>query len=180
MRFVQFITQFIVGTGSLWRSAAPIDAAAELTQHEYSRRLAERERRLARISSLYRRLWVAFIACVAAAVVVGFLRLMSLLPLVWVLPPLAAAAFAFRSLTRLANDHAHLSKVIRFYETGVARLCGQWQGMGVGGEQYHQRNIPMPPISICLVLDHFSNCYVQRALLSAVRHWRIGCSTPRD
>ena len=139
MRFVQFITQFIVGTGSLWRSAAPIDAAAELTQHEYSRRLAERERRLARVSSLYRRLWVAFIACVTAAVVVGFLRLMSLLPLVWVLPPLAAAAFAFQSLTRLANDHAHLSKVIRFYETGVARLCGQWQGMGVGGEQYHPK-----------------------------------------
>lgn len=136
MRFAQFIAQVITASRSLRKPAVRLHATTELPGHEYCRRLTEREQQLAKIRTIYKRLWVGFTAAVTASCVIGFSSLLSLLPLVWMLPPLAAAASAFHSLTQLANKHTRISKIIGFYEIGIARLCGRWQGIGASGEQY--------------------------------------------
>jgi hypothetical protein len=109
---------------------------------EYITRLNEREANLERCWAVHRRFWIYLIASATAVTAIGLLVLASRLDVAWIVPPLGAAAISFHALTRNAQLHARLSKIVAFYDSGIDRLRNQWQGRGVGGEEFRTGEHP--------------------------------------
>jgi hypothetical protein len=85
-------------------------ASYETPESEYVRRLQTRQRQLASVEKLHRRLWTYLLPSVVA------LRI-------------------FWALGRNARLHRGVGRIVGFCELGIARLRNQWQGRGTGGEE---------------------------------------------
>jgi len=113
------------------------NTARETPDREYARRLSERQRQLAGIRGLHQRLWTYVIAAALAGIVVAWAALSShLVSALWILLPSAVVLSIIQSLTKNARIHSRVQRIVKFYELGVARLRHQWQGRGIGGEQF--------------------------------------------
>lgn len=104
---------------------------------EYSRRLREREEELANTISQHRRLWGCFVGLVGAGCLVIYLALaLHSIPLSWAILPALTGPMVIRMLAQNSRDHDRALRVIRFYDSGIARLRGEWQGRGIHGEEF--------------------------------------------
>jgi len=113
------------------------DLACETPRSEYTRRLSERQQQLTRIENLHRALWTYIV--IAALSGVGILYAAhspTALSKIWLLLPLAITLSSAQSLAKNARMHARVRRMVRFYESGLGRLAEEWQGRGVGGEEF--------------------------------------------
>jgi len=116
---------------------ASTNTANETPDGEYARRLSEQQRQLAGIRVLHQRLWTYLIVAALAGIVVAWVAFSShLVSALWILLPSAVVLFINQSLKKNARLHSRVQRIVRFYELGLARLRHQWQGRGVGGEQF--------------------------------------------
>jgi hypothetical protein len=115
--------------------------AYEIPEHEYARRLSERQRQLAGIRVRHQRLWTYLIVAALTGIVVAWAALSShLVSALWILLPSAVALSTIQSLMQNARIHSRVLRIVSFYEFGVARLRHQWQGRGIGGGQFRPDN----------------------------------------
>jgi len=113
------------------------DRACETPQTEYARRLRERQQQLTRIENQHRILWIYIIGAALAAV--GLLyapHSPNAAPRVWLLLPLTVALSSAHSLAKNARICGQVARMVRFYAGGLARLAHEWQGQGIGGEDF--------------------------------------------
>jgi hypothetical protein len=124
------------------REASP-NAAHETPEGEYVRRLSERQQQLASIRGLHQRLWIYLIAAALAGIVVAWAALAShLFSVLWILLPSVVVLLFTQSLMKNARMHSSVLRIVSFYELGLARLHHEWQGRGIGGEQFRPDNHP--------------------------------------
>ena len=110
---------------------------SEIPESEYRRRLTWREQQLAEIRVLHRRLWAYLIGAALASIVISYAALSShMISPLWILLFPAMALSIIQSLTKNARAHSSVQRIVRFYEFGVARMRHQWQGRGIGGEEF--------------------------------------------
>jgi hypothetical protein len=100
-----------------------------------------REEQLTHIRALHRRLW-AYLAAVAltGVIVVSVTFSTHLISPLWTLLPAIITLSIVQSLAKNARTHAEIRRILRFYELGVERLRHQWQGRGIGGEEFLPEN----------------------------------------
>jgi hypothetical protein len=111
-------------------------ASYETPESEYVRRLQTRQRQLASVEKLHRRLWTYLAADALAGLVVLSAAFSShLISKVWILLPSVVALRIFWALGRNARLHRGVGRIVGFCELGIARLRNQWQGRGTGGEE---------------------------------------------
>jgi Flp pilus assembly protein TadB len=102
------------------------NTAQEIPNGEYTRRLAEMQRRLAGIRELHQRLWTYLITAALAGIVVAWAALsLHSVSALWILLPLVVALSIFQSLTKNARLHSRMRWIVSFYELGVGRLHHQ-------------------------------------------------------
>jgi Flp pilus assembly protein TadB len=115
----------------------------EIPESEYTRRLGDRQRQLAGIRALHRRLWTYLILAALAGTVVTWAALSSpLVSILWILLPAVVALSIVQSLTRNARLHARVQRIVSFYEIGLGRLGNEWQGRGIGGANFRPESHP--------------------------------------
>lgn len=130
-----------MSTSEFAGSEAVTSTAHEIPESEYARRLSERQQQLANIKVLHQRLWIYLTAAALAGIVVTWAALSArLVPALWILLPSVAALSIIQSLMKNARAHSRVQRIVSFYELGVARLRHQWQGRGIGGEQFRPDN----------------------------------------
>ena len=123
------------------RREALSNEAHGIPQSEYARRLSERERQLASVRALHHRLWTYVIVAAFAGIVVVWASSGShLISGLWILLPSVVFVFSIQSLRKNAGTHKRVQRITSFYELGLARLRHQWQGRGIGGEEYLPEN----------------------------------------
>jgi hypothetical protein len=111
-------------------------ASRETPESEYARRLQTRQRQLASVEKLHRRLWTYLAGDALAGLVVLSAAFSShLISKVWILLPSVVALRIFWALGRNARLHGCVERIADFCELGIARLHNQWQGHGAGGEE---------------------------------------------
>lgn len=126
-----------MSTSEFSECEASTNTANETPDGEYARRLSEQQRQLAGIRVLHQRLWTYLIVAALAGIVVAWVAFSShLVSALWILLPSAVVLFINQSLKKNARLHSRVQRIVRFYELGLARLRHQWQGRGVGGEQF--------------------------------------------
>jgi predicted ATPase len=117
------------------------NTAHESPEIEYARRLSEQQQELRSIGSLHQRLWIYLIVAALAGIVVAWAALSShLVPAFWILLPSVVVLSMTKSLMKNARIYSRVRRIVSFYELGVARLRHQWQGRGIGGEQFRPDN----------------------------------------
>ena len=103
----------------------------------YSERLAQRRAEIARREERHKLLGHGRLALAVAAAAVVWLALASkALSIVWALVPGAAFVALVVVHERLLAERDRLSRAARYWERGLARLDGQWAGMGEPGDRY--------------------------------------------
>src|SRR6516162_108404 len=103
----------------------------------YSERLAQRRAEIARREERHKLLGHGRLALAVAAAAVVWLALASkALSIVWALVPGAAFVALVVVHERLLAERDRLSRAARYWERGLARLDGQWTGMGEPGDRY--------------------------------------------
>ncbi len=112
-----------------WRAMEPREL--------YASRLAERQQEIARLSGLERRISFARLAAIAIALAAAALSQG------WIA---ASAVVAFIVLVivheRYVRRRGHLERSASFYQSGVDRLSGRWQGRGFGGDAFLDEHHP--------------------------------------
>ena len=117
------------------------NTAHAIPESEYARRLSERQQQLASVRVLHQRLWTYLIAATWLASLVAWAALSShLVSALWILLPSVVVLAIIKSLMKNARIHSRVQRIVSFYELGVARLRHQWQGRGIGGEQFRPDN----------------------------------------
>jgi len=115
----------------------------EILESEYTRRLGERQRQLAGIRALHRRLWASLVVATLAGIVAAFAALSShSVSKLWIGLPVVVGLSIIQSLTKNARSHSRVQRIASFYELGVGRLRHQWQGRGIGGEEFRPESHP--------------------------------------
>lgn len=97
---------------------------------EYARRLRTCNEQLGRINRRHVALWACFAIAAGASVWVAFASSFHWNLVLW---PVLALLAAFGLLMRNSRDHDRLCQLIGFYESGLARLHGEWRGRGIDG-----------------------------------------------
>lgn len=131
-------------------------------ENEYTRRLTSRERQLAAMKKLHRRLWVYFIVAIIALATVAALAVLLGLSYLWALPPCWLLLASLTSLRRNALRHQRVQRIAAFHEAGLRRVRHQWQGHGIAGENFVPGNHPYAQD-----LDLFGKASVFELLCSA-------------
>ena len=107
---------------------------------EYPRRLRLREEQLAGIRLRHQHLWSVLVLVAGAACLVAFQALVShTVPFLWIILPALAGAAIFGKLTQNSRAYDRMDRVVRFYQSGVARLHSQWRGQGTSGEEFQEQ-----------------------------------------
>ena len=107
---------------------------------EYSRRIQQRENQLACTIRRHQHLWVCFASIAGAGCLAVYLALVShSISLTWVILPVVAAPMVIQRLAQNSRDYSRAQRIIRFYEGGIARLRGEWQGRGRRGEEFKRQ-----------------------------------------
>jgi len=115
----------------------------EIPESEYNRRLDEWERRLVAIRVLHYRLWAYLAIAIVTGIVVSLVTLsVPSVSKLWIILPCLLAGYSVKSLAKNANRHGRVRRIVNFYELGIARLHHQWQGRGVGGEEFRPDQHP--------------------------------------
>jgi len=126
-----------VRRSSAGSSTALNNGGNETPASEYSRRLKRGEEQLAAIRGLHQHLWTYLIVAAVAGVVVGYVVLSSkLIPVLWILLPVAMILCILQALSKNARTHSTVQRIVKFYELGVARLSQQWKGLGIDGKEF--------------------------------------------
>jgi hypothetical protein len=113
------------------------DVQSEVPEGEYARRLEHRKQQLKGIEVLHKRLWSCLLLATLAGLVLGYAALWShLVSPHWTVLPLLAVLSIVRSLAKNAHQHSRVRRVAAFYRQGLERLRHQWQGRGIGGEEF--------------------------------------------
>src|SRR5262245_54408571 len=106
-------------------------------REEYEQRLEARRTALASCGRQYRILGnlraLVFLAAVAI-VFASFHR--ETLTVWWLLVPAALFVWLTLRLQSARNERANLSRLVAFYERGLARLDGRWAGSGETGDRF--------------------------------------------
>ena len=116
-------------------------APHESPESEYARRLRFRERQIASVTNLHRRLWIYMSAAALGCMIVTWAALSShLISELWIVLPSVVVLSILRALGRNAQLQGRVERIIRFYELGMARLSHHWQGLGVSGDELRPAN----------------------------------------
>lgn len=119
------------------------NGAQEFPEREYTHRLDKRQRQGAAIRTLHLRLWAYLILVVLAGIGIVYVAHASqLISMFWILLPSASALSIVQSLAKNSRVHSRVLRIANFYELGIARLRGQWQGHGTGGEELQPKTHP--------------------------------------
>jgi MutS domain V len=119
------------------------DTTHQTPENEYTRRLGDRQQQLADVRALHRRLWTYLIINALAGIAIACSTLSShSISTLWILLPSVLVLFIFRSLTNNVCNYSRVQRIANFYELGIARLRHQWQGQGIGGEEFRPDKHP--------------------------------------
>jgi MutS domain V len=137
----------MANSGSVQPSNVGVSTAAiharQIPESEYVRRLYARQQQLGGIRALHRRLWTYLILAVLGGILIAYATLSSRSSSkIWILLPSVLILSILQSLTKNARIHGRLQRIVNFYELGVARLRHQWQGRGMGGEEFQPEKHP--------------------------------------
>jgi hypothetical protein len=125
------------------RRGVLVNAALEFPESEYTHRLDERQRQATGIRMLHLRLWIYLIVAVLAGIVIAYVALTShIISTLWILLPSVSALSIVQSLAKNSRTHSRVQRILNFYELGIARLRGKWQGRGIGGEELQPETHP--------------------------------------
>jgi hypothetical protein len=125
------------------RHATVTNSAHKIPESEYSRRLGERQRQLASITVLHRRLWAYLVSTALTGIVVAFMALSwHSISKLWILLPAVVGLSIVQSLTKNSHFHSRVRRIATFYDVGVARMNHQWQGRGIDGANFRPKNHP--------------------------------------
>lgn len=120
-----------VGTDAL------ANAANEVPESEYARRLNKRKEQLANIGVRHRRLWMYLVVGALTGIIVIWAALsLHLVSALWILLPLVVGLSTILSLTENARSYNRVQRIVDFYELGLLRLRHQWQGRGADGKEF--------------------------------------------
>jgi hypothetical protein len=127
------------GTASAGRCTGSI----HLPESEYTRRLFHAQQQLAAIRARHRHLWLClgFFGLTAVATTSAIFSSPSISRL-WILLPFAITVKLTQSLGRNAANHSRVQRIVSFYELGLERLNGRWQGRGIPGDELRPANHP--------------------------------------
>jgi hypothetical protein len=119
------------------------NVAQKCPESEYTHRLDERQRQAAGIRTLHVRLWTYLVVVVLASAVAGYVAHTShIISMLWILLPSISILSIVQSLGRNSRAHSRVQRIVNFYELGIARLRGHWQGRGTGGEELRPKTHP--------------------------------------
>jgi len=109
-----------------------------LAVEEYSKRLQDRERRVAHYEALHMRLGNVrlALAVVAAGIAWESLRRHTLSPW-WMFVPLVLFVFVAAYHSRILRARDLAQRAVSFYRSGLARIEDRWQGSGQTGERFN-------------------------------------------
>lgn len=112
-------------------------------ENEYTRRLDERQRQAVAIRMLHLRLWAYLIVVVLAGIIIAYLAYVPhIISTLWILLPSVSVPSIVQSLAKNSRTHSQVQRILNYYELGIARLRGQWQGRGSGGEELQPETHP--------------------------------------
>jgi hypothetical protein len=119
------------------------NTAHEIPESEYTRRLGERQRQLAGITVLHRRLWTYLAAITLISILIAWAALSShSVSKLWILLPSVVGISIIQSLAKNAGLHRRVQRIVSFYELGLGRLRHQWQGRGIDGANFKPQSHP--------------------------------------
>ena len=132
----------------------------------YAAQLSARQRDAAAFESTNARFAYARLAIAIAAAAVVWLALSSGYSILWVLIPVCAFVALMMAHERVQRRVQRLRRAQTFFERGVARLKGEWEGHGETGEGYLDPAHPYFRISISSARRRFSSCSRRRVRTS--------------
>jgi hypothetical protein len=150
----------------------------------YAQLLAQRKQEIAWREARHNRLGYGRLAVAAAAAVILWLALAEgTLSIAWVLAPVAAFAALVIIHDRLLRRLDRHRRAVSFFETGIARINGQWAGTGESGDRYLDPHHPY-----AADLDLFGKGSLFELLSTARTHigedtlarWLLAPATPGD
>ena len=113
----------------------------EMPEDEYLRCLGKRDKQLTSIRALHQRLWTYLIVVVMTGITIAYAALsLHMVSPLWILLCPGMVLSIIHSLTKNARAHSRVQRLVKFYELGVARLRHQWQGRGIGGDEFLPKN----------------------------------------
>jgi hypothetical protein len=136
----------------------------------YAALLSQRQKDAAALEGVTARLAYARLAVFAAAAAVVWFALSSGYSILWVLIPVAVFGGLMMVHERVTRRLERLRRAAAYFENGIARLNGEWEGRGETGERYFDPSHPYAQD-----LDIFGKGSLFQLLSSARTH--IGEST---
>src|SRR4051812_48703195 len=109
----------------------------------YTQFLERRRSELAGLQSRHRGMGYAKLAMAAIAILLVWLSLArGAFSIVWVLAPIAAFAVLVVAHETVLHSMERVRRAERYFETALARLDGNWQGIGEPGDRYAEPEHP--------------------------------------
>lgn len=109
---------------------------------EYGRRLADRKTALETENQTSRKLWIARRIVFAIAAVLGVLAFDGHVSWWWLALPVAVFIALMVIHQRALSEIERLTRSVKFYERGLARVDDNWAGTGETGEQFADQSHP--------------------------------------
>jgi hypothetical protein len=104
---------------------------------EYTRRLADRQRRAAELGAAERRIGNWRLVVFALGLVIAWMAFgMDVLAPAWVALPVAAFVALVFAHTRIIPARRRADRAVQYYELGLARIQDRWAGRGAAGERF--------------------------------------------
>jgi Ca2+/Na+ antiporter len=109
---------------------------------EYAQRLEARGRSLADLQQRSRKIWITRRILFGVVFVMGILAFDRHISAWWILLPVAAFVALMVRHQRLHREEDRLTRAVKFYERGLARLEDRWAGTGETGVQFAEKQHP--------------------------------------
>ncbi|MDQ3012609.1 MAG: DNA mismatch repair protein MutS, partial [Acidobacteriota bacterium] len=109
---------------------------------EYAQRLEARRRSLAGLQQRSRKIWITRRILFGVIFVMGILAFDHHISAWWILLPVVAFVALMVRHQRLHREEDRLTRAVKFYERGLARLEDRWMGTGETGVQFAEKQHP--------------------------------------
>lgn len=109
---------------------------------EYTQRLEARRHSLAELKQRSRKIWLTRRILFGVVFVMGILALDHHISAWWILLPVVAFVMLMVRHQRLHREEDRLTRAVKFYERGLARLEDRWAGTGETGVQFAEKQHP--------------------------------------
>ncbi|MEP7338096.1 MAG: DNA mismatch repair protein MutS, partial [Acidobacteriota bacterium] len=123
-------------------TAQPLSVSRLDPHNEYAQRLEARRRSLADLQQRSRKIWITRRILFGIIFVMGILAFDHHISAWWILLPVVAFVALMVRHQRMHREEDRLTRGVKFYERGQARLEDRWAGTGETGVQFAEKQHP--------------------------------------